>query len=202
MVPVRLLEVVIMIELEKKILLSEKEYFALISMINNKTIMSIHKNFYFDSDDFKMNSQNITCRIRKKENHYIATIKKHIKNDCSNEQAKEVANEFDSGLFGNDIKFQGVLVTERLLLYKDNCCEIVIDRNIYLNTTDYELEIEYKKCCDTRADFLLRNIGKVIKYKIPCTNVSEFCDRTKNTKSKSYRFFEQKKLSNHMKGGE
>lgn len=201
MVPVRLLEVVIMIELEKKILLSEKEYFALISMINNKTTMSIHKNFYFDSDDFKMNSQNITCRIRQKENKYLATIKKHDINDRSIEESKEVQNEFDDSLFdGMNIKIQGILTTERLHMYSDDCCEIVIDKNVFLNTTDYELEIEYAPGNEARVKFLLRNIAKAIQYKVAGINVEELCDRWKNTKSKSSRFFERKKLLNKMKG--
>ncbi len=92
-----------------------------------------------------------------------------------------------------NIKIQGILTTERLHMYSDDCCEIVIDKNVFLNTTDYELEIEYAPGNEARVEFLLRNIAKAIQYKVAGINVEELCDRWKNTKSKSSRFFERKK---------
>ena len=71
-----------MTELEKKLLLTEDEYDYLMEhlgyespLIQKPIVTQI--NYYFDTDDFSMNRQNTTCRIRLKDGKYKATMKKH-----------------------------------------------------------------------------------------------------------------------------
>lgn len=69
-----------MAELEKKLLLTEDEYdylmehFGYESPLIRKPIVT-QINYYFDTDDFSMNRQNTTCRIRLKDGKYKVTIK-------------------------------------------------------------------------------------------------------------------------------
>ena len=69
-----------MTELEKKLLLTEDEYDYLMEhLIYESPLIQMpittQINYYFDTDDFSMNHQNITCRIRLKDGKYKATMK-------------------------------------------------------------------------------------------------------------------------------
>ena len=68
-----------MTELEKKILLTEEEYYYLMEHLGHDSPLfpkPIVKqiNYYFDTDDLSMNRQNTTCRIRLKDGKYNYSI--------------------------------------------------------------------------------------------------------------------------------
>ena len=135
-----------MLEYEKKISLSENEYLRIFHLIGKTKTNYRQVNYYFDSNDFKMNSQGITCRIREKDGKYKATIKAHkqTNRECSIEKTREVLNQYDDSLFsGMHLELQGKLTTERTILFSDGRCEVVLDKNTYLGITDYEMEVEY-----------------------------------------------------------
>ncbi|MBO5968523.1 MAG: CYTH domain-containing protein [Clostridia bacterium] len=181
-----------MIELEKKILLTEHEYFSLRKYFGKKSMVT-QINFYFDTDDLSMNQQNITCRIRLKDGKCNATMKYHSSMDESSEVEMKIRNGLQDNTFLDmGLRCQGELVTKRCVLIKDATYEVVLDKNEYLGTTDYELEIEYLPNCEHNATKIIKYIAEILENNSD-QFIEEFILRTYQVKSKSKRFFERKK---------
>ena len=182
-------------ELEKKILLTEKEYIALATNLCKSVPVLRQTNYYFDTEDFSMNKSGITCRIRSKDGKFKSTVKRHYAGDkdYSTEIDGEVKDYFDLDTFKDmGLILQGSLATERIVLYKDKFCEAVIDRNTYLGFTDYELEIEYAEGHGTEAIHIIKDIAKKLSDYLELYPAEEFLNRVGKSKSKSERFFESK----------
>lgn len=69
-------------EFEKKILLTEEEYQAVLKQRSregrrHRREHYVQKNHYYDTEDLSMNRQGITCRIREKKGRFTATHKTH-----------------------------------------------------------------------------------------------------------------------------
>ena len=182
-----------MTELEKKLLLTEDEYDYLMEqfgyenpLIQKSIVTQI--NYYFDTDDFSMNRQNTTCRIRLKDGKYRATMKKHSSSaDQSTEIEMEIYNGLDRNAFINmGLKLQGELITKRCVVLKDANCEAVLDKNKYLGHTDYELEIEYASGHENDAWEIL----KIFKEMLTHHQGFIAYEGTPDVPSKSSRFFE------------
>ena len=183
-----------MLEFEKKLYITKKEYYLLLANKDIKTETIKQTNYYYDTESFEMNKRGITCRIRAKNGIYKATVKKHnfTEKDCSIEKTIEVSSVFDDGFFINKgLKFCGCLTTERTVIHSDDYCQLVIDKNSYLNTIDYELEIEYKSAYETSAISVLKRYVMIMNLKKDRTFFSEIIERIENSKSKSQRFFER-----------
>lgn len=186
-----------MLEYEKKMLLTEEEYFNFLHLIGKEKPRFIQTNYYYDTDDLKMNMQGITCRIREKNGKYEATIKSHKQGnkDCSIEKTKEVLNKYDTSLFaGLHLKLQGDLTTERVIIYSDGTCEVVLDKNTYLGVEDYELEAEYLPEYEDRVTKLIYDY---INLLCSCKQLMQNFSR-RSSKSKSERFFERKQAICNM----
>lgn len=184
-----------MLEYEKKIMLTSDEYNAIVGTISEYVFAQKQTNYYFDTDELSMSKQKITCRIREKDGKFKTTIKKHDTEhpDCSTEEDLAEKMEFDPQIFNAlGLHYQGELVTERIVMYKDSCAEMVIDRNTYLGYTDFELEIEYSKESEHIATTLLESIGKTLVEKELVTDLNAFMERVGQAQSKSQRFFEKK----------
>ena len=180
-------------EYEKKRLLSEEQYRCVCAFFAKNDMGSLQINYYFDTDDLAMNQKGITCRVRYKDGVYQATMKQHMveHTDLSVEIDRSKKKHFDPLVFSPlGLRLHGVLVTERSILYQDQFCEMVLDRNMYLGTVDYELEIEYKEGYGVRADILLENVQDVLRmyhcYPIEGSSVPH--------DSKSKRFFARKTM--------
>ena len=152
-----------MTELEKKLLLTEDEYDYLMEHLGYESPLiqkpiTTQVNYYFDTDDFSMNRQNTTCRIRLKDGKYKATMKKHASgSDQSTETELEIYNGLESNAFTDmGLKLQGELVTKRCVVFKDKSCEAVLDKNEYLDHKDFELEIEYTEDHEKDAQAILK----------------------------------------------
>jgi len=189
-----------MIENEIKVLLTKNEYEYLLNQFGferqyNRKVINTQKNYYYDTEDFEMNRQNKTCRIRIKDGKYTATIKKHL---STGNQSVENDIQLSTDLYHNafvdmGLQLQGVLVTTRSVLLKDRICEVVLDRNEYLGTVDYELEIEYEANQQKNAHSILINILSMLPNQdihFLESPISLYLDRTP---SKSTRFFDRKK---------
>lgn len=187
-----------MTELEKKLLLTEDEYNYLMehlgfegSLIQKPITTQI--NYYFDTDDFSMDRQNTTCRIRFKNGKYKATMKKHSSDgDQSTETEMEIRNGLKNNAFTDmGLKLQGELITERCIILQDGICEVALDKNKYLGCTDFELEVEYLPMFEHHAD---RVLGILMSYLVDNTttltaqNANNYLP---NAHSKSKRFFER-----------
>lgn len=180
-----------MIEMEKKMLLTRQEYEYLLACFGqtNRSIKQI--NYYFDTDDLAMNAQNITCRIRLKDNKYKGTMKHHVANaDYSIETDIEVRNGvFDNAFIDMGLKLQGTLTTERHIILRDSNYEVVLDKNDYLGYTDYELEFEWLPNSEKNFNFTVVSILDILPYRIFSLPPQDIILRCKETKSKSKRFF-------------
>jgi len=187
-----------MTELEKKLLLTEDEYDYLMEhlgyespLIQKPIITQI--NYYFDTDDFSMNRQSTTCRIRLKDGKYKATMKKHASGgDQSTETEMEIYNGLENNAFTEmGLKLQGELVTNRCVVFKDKSCEAVLDKNEYLGQTDYELEIEYTPEHENDAQAILNVFRDMITRRKCFLAYKESLKDVPNVPSKSSRFFER-----------
>jgi uncharacterized protein YjbK len=187
-----------MIEFEKKILLTEKEFKKLLELKTEGSECVVQNNYYYDSEDLKMHNSGITCRIREKGGVCLATVKTHKARecDCSIESSKYVGNVHDDSFFADmGIQLQGVLSTRRTTLHKQQGIEVVLDQNTYLGTTDYELEIEYNPSMINNVDDILSCLADFLKSENCIANRSEFISRAKTCKSKAERFFNYKIIS-------
>ena len=187
-----------MTELEKKLLLTKDEYDYLMEHLGYESPLVLKPiatqiNYYFDTDDFSMNRQNTTCRIRLKDGKYKATIKKHASGgDQSTETEMEIYDGLESNAFTDmGLKLQGELITKRCVIFKDANCEAVLDKNEYLGQTDYELEIEYTSEHEKDAMAIL-NIFRDILTRRKCFLLyKEAATELPKVPSKSNRFFEK-----------
>ena len=186
-----------MIEKELKILLTREEYFALRPPENPYTQPFTQKNYYFDTTDYAMDNLGITCRIREKNGKYTTTIKAHDKKNtnCSIEINDEPKNTPDVSLFRDlNLKAQGYMVTERIILSSFDGFEVAIDQNTYLGVTDYELEVEYADDKKHYAKNMVQTFNTCIRTKLKNNFDSiDFINRTNKSSSKSARFFKRKK---------
>lgn len=184
-----------MTECEKKLLLSEEAYNALMEQFSSsrKPIVT-QVNYYFDTDDFAMNRQDTTCRIRLKDGQYQATMKRHAAGtDQSTEAEMEIYAGLDHNAFTDmGLKLWGALTTHRCVLLKNPHLEVVLDRNEYLGYTDYELEIEYLPEYEKEARAVLKEVEKALQRKrSPIYNIGIFSAGL----NKSKRFFKRMKAA-------
>ena len=185
-----------MFEYEKKIMLTADEYLSIAMLVFKYAPSQTQTNYYFDNDDFSMNEKGITCRIRAKAGKYKATVKNHNVEhpDCSIEVDLVEKTEFEPQIFNVfDLHQQGKLVTDRIVLYKDSFCEMVLDRNVYLGHTDFELEVEYCKQSEETVKSLIANIAQCLVTTEQIRGVDEFLSRLGQGRPKSQRFFERLK---------
>ena len=179
-----------MFEFEKKLLLTEEEYLCLKESTTAQPLLQI--NHYFDTPDLTMYLHGVTYRIREKGGKFVATIKEHRHGGYSVENSKEVKNQWDTSHFGcRFLAYVGTLTTERTVLFKDEYCEIVLDKNDYFGKTDYELEIEYRSDKKERANELLATIIEHICKHFPESTPESILGRCDQGNSKSHRFFER-----------
>lgn len=185
-----------MLKFQKKIMLTAEEYLSVVMLMCKYVPMQCQTNYYFDDDGFSMNKKGITCRVSVKDGKYKATVKNHNTEhlDCSTEVHLIEKEEFNPEIFNVfGLVQQGELVTERFVIQKDSTCEMALDRNIYLGHTDFELEVEYRKGSERRAQTLIENIAECLVATGQLTGIEELAARVGQGGSKSQRFFERLK---------
>lgn len=180
-----------MLEFERKCLLTKKEYERLCRVFND-TPSVIQVNYYYDTEDFAYNRQGVTYRIRKKGDAYTATIKTHGTQGTygSEEKSAKVQNEYDRSFFADpNLILHGQLQTERKEIEMHHRVKVVLDKNTYLGTEDYELEMEYEPfwapVCNEILFMLIKCLEKESSY-------TDFYKRMLESKTKSERFFAKK----------
>lgn len=184
-----------MIEFEKKLLLSKKEYEALLRHYGEIAPTTTQVNHYYDTDHWSMNKEGVTCRIRYRNGQFKATMKVHSPLPCDSSMEMEMG--MGNGLDKNDftdmgLRYQGALVTRRTTVFKNEMCKLMLDMNQYLGETDYELEVEYKEGHAYGAFALLHEIERFLREKCENGSFESFEDRMKHSKRKTQRFFERK----------
>lgn len=191
-----------MTELEKKLLLTKDEYEYLLDRFSRnssgkKRPIIRQTNYYFDTNNYAMNKQHITCRIRLKDGKYTGTMKAHTENsDSSAEIAIQVRNGLDdNGFVDMGLIFQGELITERCIIIQNEICEVVLDKNEYLESTDYELEIEYHPEYELVAEATIKVFLDILMQRKCFPTYKESIENSTEKLSKSERFFAKKALT-------
>ncbi|MFI3283990.1 MAG: CYTH domain-containing protein [Erysipelotrichaceae bacterium] len=142
----------------------EKEYKTLINSANYQTMMDFYQvkarkqvNYYFDTPEGLFN-KNLNVRIRQIDDQYFFTLKHY--------QGQLYEYEFEiSSLSIDDLNVQklltqfdiknlkciGSLTTYRAMI-KDTYGELCIDKNLYFDQVDYEVEYELSNANEDHLD--------------------------------------------------
>lgn len=144
-----------MIENEFKVMLTDEQYEKIIAMYDwNKVLVQI--NHYYDSDNFDLEKQNITCRVREIDGKYSWQMKfptyKVLSRLEFEEPLDSLPEEIDADKATRPnphrhdmlpvVKRLGSLKTTRnVYCFKGG--EIDLDKSEYFGKVDYELEIEF-----------------------------------------------------------
>lgn len=191
-----------MLEFEKKIMLTEEEYvFLKTYRYHGKT--AVHNNYYYDTDTFELNRSGITCRIREEDDSCTMTIKVHQEDECSTENSKAIKDLHDDLYFlSMGIKCQGKLTTIRTTVDLCPGVKIMLDQNIYLNTSDCEIEIEYEPGYEERAYKEIDMMTEHMRYfRATVANADDLKKRVGQGGSKASRFFKRKaEMNKHERG--
>ncbi|MBE6799017.1 MAG: CYTH domain-containing protein [Ruminococcaceae bacterium] len=181
-----------MLEYEKKFLLQRSEYECLKNHKFCKGNAVRQINYYYDTEDFDYDYKGITCRIREKNGQFVATVKEHKTggSDCSIERSRFVNNEADTVLFrGMGVTFQGKLVTDRIVTEPVNGVKVMLDHNIYLETEDFELEIEYEPDKEHEATEVEGILARHLGFDPKTHGIGFLWDKIGRVSNKSHRFF-------------
>ena len=178
-------------EFEKKILLTNEEYLILQKHLYGENEGQQQTNYYYDTDDLSMNWQGITCRIREKDERFIATHKVHG-TDHSIEKSTLVMGISDLfPLSRIPLELKGTLTTKRHKWYRQNGITVFLDENVYLGAVDYELEIEYPEDNEFLAYLEIQRFAELLYGYGLIHSTAEIVGRLIKAKSKSQRFFDR-----------
>ena len=148
------------IEIEAKILISQDDYRKLTKLFP-ECPRYIQTNYYIDSENRILNKEGIALRIRQKTDRFELTLKTPLSQGLLEKNCvitKDQFNDFrNKGIFPkgdtsrfltmldidlDSLKILTSLTTERIdVEYKGGL--LSIDRNVYSDITDYEVEFEY-----------------------------------------------------------
>lgn len=189
-----------MYEFENKYPLCAEEYSYLLRQALGTLSTTRQTNYYFDTPDLCFHRRGITCRIREKGGKYIATIKEHYENGGNLERSEIAFGEWDTRFFyGLGVSLCGTLHTTRSVIYKDDYCTVMLDKNSYLDVIDYEMEVEYVPGHQSDCEHAVVRIAEHLTKFFAEDTLSDFLARRKEAKSKSARFFER---LTEMQGGD
>lgn len=178
-----------MMEHEKKLLLTEELHDFLIQEVYPTWEMVTQINHYYDTEDQQLRMQNVTCRIREKGRRFVATVKRH---GVAGDPDASWENHFETDgvppvlVYGDqELVLWGSLKTERKRIQTGELL-VCIDRNTYLGSVDYELELEYPEEGEANALQELERIGELCAL---CGRKDWVKAMRSQIKSKSERFF-------------
>ena len=167
-------------EYEIKLMLSKEQYEKLSGMFpDSKRRTFTQTNYYYDTLCLDMRKNNTTVRVREKNGRFKVTIKEHL-SGRSTEKSFEI--ECLPSTISNEnmeLKLFGNLCTKRTEIEICEGITLMLDYNKYLDTEDYEMELEYVPEFKEKADEIILELQSILGYrKVPTLS-----------KSKSERFF-------------
>ena len=169
-------------EYEIKYLLQKSDYEKLLEIFSDSDTKTVEQiNYYYDTYDQKMRKNNITARIREKNGKLTGVIKEH---SVGTTHSKETSFRVDGvsnviSYNGENLYLYGELYTKRMKINFCDSITLMLDYNKYLDTEDYELEIEYVPEFKEKANGIILELQSILGYKkVPTLS-----------KSKSERFF-------------
>lgn len=178
-----------MIEKEYKALLSKDKFFKIKSQIKDvykdaesKKFRQI--NYYYDTEDLSLYESRRTLRVRLIEGKYLMQFKKELEVDGLNKVAQELEKEIEylpdniKSVFDIDFedpaKLIGSLETSRESIFPEPGIRIDMDISSYLDSIDYEIEVEYENSLPKGIIDMLEGCSSVLTGKY-----SRFIDRVK-----------------------
>ena len=165
-----------MIERELKLLLTHYEYRYLLQLFERRCDKRvIQTNYYYDTKTQAVRKANTTVRIREKNGRLKGTVKTHLKTDhCSRETSFQVdALPRVMMLDTVPVWLMGSLKTERMIYHVSEGITLMLDQNQYLETVDFELEIEYSITHQKQAEGILLLIGKLLEKDVCIASTSK-----------------------------
>lgn len=154
-------------EYEMKFLVTKKEFCKLLKYTCDmyKTVDKFYKmqtNFYYDTNDLDLYYQDITLRVRQKDDLFSIQTKCHTGSGIliSDEEEHMIDSLPITILYKNEsMNLQGQLQTWRFSIQISDGIKIDFDRNYYLGVQDFEIEIEYFKEHEAEAKKLASQLG-------------------------------------------
>ncbi len=134
------------IEHEKKMMITEEEYARLTRLLVGGDVKRYEQtNFYYDTADDGLRKRNVTLRIRLKNGKLMGTRKTHFAGNLYSVEEHFRVAELPVGFCVDHeyVRLKGSLRTERTEILLTEGVTLFLDRNSYLEVTDYELELEY-----------------------------------------------------------
>ena len=167
-------------EHETKYMLTGEEYGYLLKLFEGlPQKRELQTNYYYDTPREELREKNITLRIREKNGKTKGTVKRHLGNGSSTEESFTADGIPESMLFeGDRVYLAGELKTDRTTVFLSETVMLMLDRNEYLDTVDFELELEHPE------DFAERAQGALCLIKWLLGSSEE-----RRAQSKSERFF-------------
>lgn len=149
------------LEIERKNLLTKKEYDALIQGLHLAEVKPVTQiNHYFETPDFQLKAHGAALRIREKNKTFTLTLKQphgdgllethailtqkeaSLLIENQGQLKKDIVDALEAlNVDLTQLTFGGTLKTHRLEIEQDDVL-IVLDESHYLSHVDYELEIE------------------------------------------------------------
>jgi len=154
------------------VLLSKQEFMQIVETAKArygepKAILQI--NYYYDDDDYSMNKQGVTVRVRQCGDSLKLQIKENKVDvgGCrvSNEAERllsELPGQIDHSEHGT-LMLKGNLVTNRHRFKINENLTLDLDENFYLGQHDYELELEVEDGQTEAAECVLAELGVLVK---------------------------------------
>lgn len=159
-------------ENEYKILLDGPSFYAFIKRVEElfPTVPrkdAVQVNYYYDTDDGLLRSQDITLRVRLTEAGLWLQSKVHCPERTAYRHSEERCCVLSSlprqlrlaGFPGRCFELQGSLTTRRTRFRLPDGLRLDFDVNFYEGRTDYELELEFFPEAHERARLLLQELG-------------------------------------------
>ena len=186
-----------MLGFEKRFLLTNDEYELITKYRYTQGATSVQTNIYYDTDEFKLYQEDITCYIKEKNSIYKSVIedRRNQWQECHIKPFMWHKQKPDDFFKRMGLICQGHLQIKRsqyTVQHEYSSFDVIIDQNTYLNYIDYEIEIIY----DLRFEFLvyqeLYEIESLILSKLGQDAILCFRNRIGTMTDKSDRFFKRK----------
>jgi len=173
-----------MIETEYKFLLDKATFNRIkdnvCGLYNNSSTL-LQTNYYYDDEQYSLNKNNITLRVRQigetlklqKKQHNIET-NMPVVSDETEKVITALPHVIDDKYF-----LKGSLVTQRCRVSTNSSVHIDLDINYYLGICDYEVEIEINNSSNYQAETLIAELGLANIINIQGKS-SRFFQRLKN----------------------
>ena len=131
------------------------------SLCSGNTYHISQTNYYYDTNNYTLDTAKITCRIRERFEKLNGTFKIHGKTaESGNIEIDFKVNEVPEILKIGEIELRlmGALHTERKEYVVSDGLKLMLDENSYLGTSDCEIELEFTDQTKEAADKYLNEI--------------------------------------------